>query len=83
MVFGEKVYFQHTHVGKEDDRKDLGVFVGMMDRSPTYFIANASGVYGSPNVAAFPDEQVFYSDLALLVDVRHHEFIDKGVNGPP
>ena len=31
VAFGEKVYFQHTHVGKEDDRKDVGVFVGMMD----------------------------------------------------
>ena len=40
-------------------------------------------VYGSPNVAAFPDEQAFDPDLALSVDVRHHEFIDKGVKGPP
>ena len=34
-------------------------------------------------VAAFPDEQALYPDLALSVDVRHHEFIDKGVKGPP
>ena len=30
LAFGEKVYFQHTLVGKEDDRKDVGVFVGMV-----------------------------------------------------
>ena len=82
VAFGEKVYFQHTHVGKEDDRKDVGVFVGMMDRSPTYLIANALGVFGSPNVAAFPDDQAFDPKLALSVAVRHHEFIDNGVKGP-
>ena len=51
----EKVYFQHTHIGNEDDRKDVGVFIVVMDRSPSYPTANASGVLGSPNVAAFPD----------------------------
>ena len=59
-----------------------GIFVGMMDRHPTYLIANASGVYGTPNVAAFRDEQAFDPDLVLSVDVRHYEFIDKGVKGP-
>ena len=79
VAFGEKVYFQHTAGGKEDDRKDVGVFVGMMDRSTTYLIANASGVYGSPNIAAFPHDQAFDPELPLSVTVKHHEFIDKGV----
>ena len=83
VAFGEKVYFQHTHVGKEDDRKDIGVFVGMMNRSATYLIANASGVYGSPNIAPFPDDQAFDPDLALSVNVRHHEYLDGGVRAPP
>ena len=82
-AFAEKVYFQHTHTGKEDDRKDVGVFVGMMSRSPTYLVANASGVYASPNIAAFPDEQAFDSELALSVTVKQCEYIDKGVSGPP
>ena len=83
IAFGEKVYFQHTHVGKEDDRKDIGVFVGMMDRSPTYLIANSSGVYGSPNVAAFPDEQAFDPEMALSISVRHHEYLEQGEKKPP
>ena len=83
MAFGEKVYFQHTHVGKEDDRKDIGIFVGMMDRSPTYLIANASGVFGSPNVAAFPDEQAFDPELAMAVSVRHHGYLEQGEKKPP
>ena len=83
MAFGEKVYFQHTYVGKEDDRKDVGVFVGMMDRSSTYLVANSSGVYGSPNVAAFPDEQAFDADAALSVGMKHHEYLGGGVSGPP
>ena len=83
MAFGEKVYFQHTHTSKEGDRKDIGVFVGMMSRSPTYLVANSSGIYGSPNVAAFPDEQAFDPDFALAVGVRHHEYLDKGVTPPP
>ena len=40
-------------------------------------------MYGSPNVAALPDELAFDPDLALSVDVRHHEFIDMCVKGPP
>ena len=28
VAFAEKVYFQHTLVGKEDDRKDVGVCCG-------------------------------------------------------
>ena len=67
VAFAEKVYFQHTFVGKEDDRKDVGVFVGMMDRSQTYLVANDSGVFGSPNIQAFPDEQAFDPDMALSV----------------
>ena len=83
LAFGEKVYFQHTHIGKDDDRKDVGVFVGMMDRSPTYLIANPSGIYASPNVAAFPEEQAFDPDMALAVVVKHHQYIDSGVDQPP
>ena len=83
LAFAEKVYFQHTHGGKEDERKDIGIFVGMKDRSSTYLIANASGVFGSPNVAAFPDEQAFDPELSLAVGVKHHDYLDKGVSGPP
>ena len=83
MAFGEMVSFEHTHVGKEDDRKDVGVFVGMMDGSPIYLVANASGVFGSPRIAAFPEEQAFDPDVVLSVGVGHHEFIDKGVKVPP
>ena len=83
VAFGEKVYFQHTFVGKEDDRKDVGVFVGMMERSPTYLIANAPGIFGSPNIAAFPDEQAFDVDLALTIAVKHHEYLEVGVCKPP
>ena len=35
-AFGEKVHFQHTLVKKDDYRKDVGVLLGMMDRSNTY-----------------------------------------------
>ena len=83
VAFAEKVYFQHSHVGKEDDRKDVGIFVGMMDRSNTYIVANSEGIYGSPNIAPFPDEQAFDLELALSVGVTHHEYLDGGVRAPP
>ena len=57
--------------------------LGMMDRSPTYLIANAAGVFGSPNIAAFPDEQAFDVDLAQTNAIKHHEFLDNGVGKPP
>ena len=83
VAFGEKVYFQHTYIGKDDDRKDVGVFVGMMDRSPTYLIANSNGIFGSPNIAAFPDENAFDPELALSIAVSQHQYLDKGVMKPP
>ena len=83
LAFCEKVYFQQTHIGKDDDRKDVGVFVGMMDRSPTYLIANPSGIFGSPNVAAFPEEQAFDPDMALAIAVKHHQYIGSGIDQPP
>ena len=83
LAFGEKVYFQHTLVNKEDDRKDVGVFVGMADRSTTYLIANSSGIFASPNVATFPDEFAFDPDMALSIATRHHEYLEKGVRAPP
>lgn len=83
VAFAEKVHFQHTYAGKEEDRKDVGVFVGMMDRSQIYLIANDSGAFGSPNIAAFPDEQAFDPEMALSVTVKHHQFLDHGVKSPP
>ena len=59
------------------------MFVGMMNRSNTYLIANASGVFGSPNIAAFTDEEAFDAELALSVSMRHHEYLRGGVAAPP
>ena len=30
--FGEVVYFQHIATGKEEYRKDIGIYIGMNDR---------------------------------------------------
>ena len=82
-AFGEKVYFQHTLVKKDDYRKDVGVFLGMMDRSNTYLVANEDGVFASPNIMGFPDEQAFDLELINKVKVTMYEYIREGVTVPP
>ena len=42
--FGERVHFQHTKLGKDEYRKDDGVFLGVTDRSSTYLIGNSNGI---------------------------------------
>ena len=34
--FGEKVHFQHTQVDKNQYKKDVGMFLGMIERCNAY-----------------------------------------------
>ena len=82
-AFGEKVHFQHTKNGKGEYRKDIGIFIGMMGRSNTFLIGNSDGIFGSPNIMSFPDEQAFDADMAIGIKVELYAYHSKGVSPPP
>ena len=81
--FGEKVWFQHAVRNKDDYKKELGVFLGVMDRSTTYLVGTRDGIYGSSHIMALPDNEAYDPEIAAEVGVRFHEFLQSGVSQPP
>jgi hypothetical protein len=66
--FGEKVHFQHTLVDKNQYKKDVGMFLGMVVRCNTYLIGTSEGIYASPHVMKFQDDQAY--DPTLIDDIQ-------------
>ena len=83
VAFGEKIFSQHTKNAKTEYRKDVGIFLGMMGRSNTFIVGNAEGIFGSPNVMSFPDEQAFDAELVAKLSVIMYDFVKSGVSQPP
>ena len=46
--FAEKVHFQHSQVDKNQYKKDVGMFLGMIDRCNTNSVGTSEGIYASP-----------------------------------
>ena len=68
--FGEKVYFQHSKINKNDYRKEVSIFLGMNDRNGTYLVASEGQIYGSSNVVRMPDEQAYDVELLGKIERR-------------
>ena len=81
--FGEKVFFQHTQAGKDEYRKEVGVFLGVNDRCQTYLVGTSDGIYASSNAVRVGDEEAY--DMILLKDitVKYYSYISEGVSPPP
>ena len=56
--FGEKVWFRHTKVNKDDYKKAIGIFIGANDRNQTYLVGTEDGVFASADAVKVPDEEV-------------------------
>ena len=81
--FGERVDFQHTVVHKSGYRKDVGIFVGMMERSNSFLVANSEGVYASSHVMRQTGDQSYDAGMLAQVGVSIYEYLQGGVLQPP
>ena len=55
--FGENVHFQHTQVDKNQYKKDVGMFLGMIERCNTYLTGTSEGICASPHIMKFQDDR--------------------------
>ena len=83
VVFVEKVHFQHTQVDKNQYKKDVGMFLGMIDRNNTYLVGTSEGIYASPHIMKFQDDQAY--DASLFDDTKEtfFDYLKGGVQAPP
>ena len=81
--FGEKVFFQHTSRQKDDYKKEVGIFLGITDRSSSYLVGTREGIYSSAHIMALPSNESYDSTMIQEILVRHYDFIKDGVLPPP
>ena len=81
MVVGvsEKVHFQHTRVDKNQYKKDVGMFLGMIDLNNTYLVGTSEGIYASPHVMKFPDDQAYDANLIDDIKEKFFDYLSGGV----
>ena len=58
------MHFQQTKIGKDEYRKEIGIFVGVNDRCQTYLIDTRDGVYASANAVRVSDDEAY--DVMLI-----------------
>ena len=81
--FAERVHFQHTLVDKNQYKKDVGMFLGMNDRCNSFLIGMSEGIYASPHVMKFSEDQAYDPTLIDDINVRFYDYLKGGVNAPP
>ena len=80
--FGEKVHFQHIQVDKNQYKKDVGMFLGV-ERCNTYLIGTSEGIYASPHIMKFQDDQAYVPSLIGDIKDRFYDYLKGGVKAPP
>ena len=70
--FAEKVHFQHTLVDNNQYKKDVGMFLGMIDQHNIYLVGTSGGIYASPHIMKLRDDQAY--DASLIDDIKERFF---------
>ena len=78
----KKVHFQHTLVDKNQYKKDVGMFLGMIDRNNSYLVGTSEGIYAIMHIMKFQDDQAY--DTSLIDDVkdRLYDYLKGSVKAP-
>ena len=59
------------------------MFLGMIDRSNTYLVGTSEGIYASPHIMKFQDDQAYDANLIDDIKERFYDYLKGGVQAPP
>ena len=57
--------------------------VGMIYRSNTYLVGTSEGIYATPHIMKFQDDQAYDANLVDDIKERFYDYLKGGVQAPP
>ena len=55
----------------------------MIDRNNTYLVGMSEGIYASPHIMKFQDDQAYDANLIIDIKERFYDNLKGGVQAPP